>query len=86
MFFLLYGFFKGIVMFFGGFFFLGCKGRRWNFFFGFLEEVLKKIKGNGMILGGKKKKKGLKWILIKLERRLLFFVLGKGELEGFGFK
>ena len=41
-------------MLFGGFSPSGCKGRGWNFPLGPLEEVLKKIKGNGTAL----KKKG----------------------------
>lgn len=69
-------------MLFGGFPPSGCKGRGWNFSLGPLEEVLKKIKGNGTALEKKKKKKRLKRIPTKPERRLSPSALGKGELEG----
>ena len=44
-------------MLFGGFPPSGCERRGWNFPLGPLEEVLKKIKGNGKALGKKEKKK-----------------------------
>ena len=75
-------------MLFGGFPPSGCERRGWNFPLGPLEEVLKKIKGNGKALGKKekKKKKSLKRIPTKPERRLSPSALGKGELEGSGLR
>lgn len=73
-------------MLFGGFPPSGCERRGWNFPLGPLEEVLKKIKGNGKALGKKEKKKSLKRIPTKPARRLSPSALGKGELEGSGLR
>lgn len=72
----------------GGFPPSGCERRGWNFPLGPLEEVLKKIKGNGKALGkkGKEKKKSLKRIPTKPTRRLSPSAPGKGELEGSGLR
>ena len=76
-------------MLFGGFSPSGCEARGGSFPPCPLEEVLKKIKGNGMALKEKKKRVGgrgraLKRIPTKPERRLSPSALGKGELEGSG--
>lgn len=59
---------------------MGCKGRGWNFPFRPLEEVLKKIKGNGKALG--KKGEGGKTDTNKARDEIVAFC--PGERKGAG--